>query len=350
MIAALQAQATAGVASRQSLANDFPAVAKAALADDLADDSFGERVLGKIRGLISLRRVGADIQGDSAEAKLARAEAALDAGDIAKAVELVKSLPAQTNKATAAWLARAEAHLTARRAVDQLAAHAVTLLGATVNDFPAHPRLVRDRGRRDGRRGVARRASGHCPRRMARLAPRHVVGVLMVVVVFLMLLGVAAVVGVPLDHGRARRAARRLGREPPPPGLSRADTRPPAVAAGDAKEAQKQAKKAEKLLGEPPLTLLLSAQAAQLAGDRDGAKRAFNTMLEDEQTAFLGLRGLICKRCATATRPRRWRWPSAPSSSVPTPNGSCTRCSTCRPRSANGARRRRRSIPACGAR
>ena len=70
------------------------------------------------------------MQGDSAEAKLARAEAALDAGDLAKAVELVKSLPPQTNKATAGWLARAEAHLAAQRAVDQLAAHAVSLLGA----------------------------------------------------------------------------------------------------------------------------------------------------------------------------------------------------------------------------
>ena len=85
--------------------------------------------LGKLKGLVSLRRVGADVAGDSVEAKLARAEAALDAGDLAKAVELVKSLPPQTAKATAAWLARAEAHLAAKRAVDQLAAHAVTLLG-----------------------------------------------------------------------------------------------------------------------------------------------------------------------------------------------------------------------------
>lgn len=66
-----------------------------------------------------------------------------------------------------------------------------------------------------------------------------------------------------------------------------------AVAAGDAAEAQKHARKAEQLLSEPSLTLLLSAQAAQLNGDRDGATRAFNAMLEDEQMAFLGLRGLI---------------------------------------------------------
>ncbi len=127
---ALQPLAQTGVASVGTLAAEFPAVAKTALADDLADDSFGERLLGKIRGLVSLRRVGADVQGDTVEAKLARAEAALDGGDLAKAVELVKSLPAQTSRATSAWLARAEAHLSAQRTIDQIAAHAVSLLGA----------------------------------------------------------------------------------------------------------------------------------------------------------------------------------------------------------------------------
>jgi uroporphyrinogen-III synthase len=131
VIAALQAQAASGVATRQVLAAEFPAMAKAALADDLADDSFGERVLGKIRNLISLRRVGADVAGETTEARLARAEAAIEAGDVAKAAALVKSLPPQTARATEKWLARAEGHLAARRAVDQLAAHAVTLLGAS---------------------------------------------------------------------------------------------------------------------------------------------------------------------------------------------------------------------------
>jgi hypothetical protein len=128
--AALRPAAQHGVVSRATLAAEFPAMAKAALADDRADDSFGERLLGKVKGVVSLRRVGADVEGDSAEAKLARAEAALEGGDLAKAVELVKSLPPQTQRASAAWLARAEARLAAQRAVDQLAAHAVSLLGA----------------------------------------------------------------------------------------------------------------------------------------------------------------------------------------------------------------------------
>ena len=128
--AALQAYAQNGVASRATLVAEFPAVAKAALADDLADDSFGERLLGKVRGLVSLRRVGNDVDGDGTEAKLARAEAALEAGDLAKAVALVKTLPPQTARATAGWLSRAEANLAAKQAADQISSQAVTLLGS----------------------------------------------------------------------------------------------------------------------------------------------------------------------------------------------------------------------------
>jgi uroporphyrinogen-III synthase len=118
----------AAAASRAALEAEFPAVAKAALAEDVADDSYGERLMGKLRGLVSLRRVG-DVPGDTTEAKLARAEQALHAGDVGKAAELVKSLPASTNHATAAWLAKAEAQLAAKRSLDQLAAYAVNLLG-----------------------------------------------------------------------------------------------------------------------------------------------------------------------------------------------------------------------------
>ena len=65
-----------------------------------------------------------------------------------------------------------------------------------------------------------------------------------------------------------------------------------AAASGDTEEAERNAKRAQKLLDEP-LTLLLSAQTAQLKGDEDGARRAFTAMLEKPETEFLGLRGLI---------------------------------------------------------
>ena len=66
-----------------------------------------------------------------------------------------------------------------------------------------------------------------------------------------------------------------------------------AVAAGDPGEAQRLATKADGLLREPPLTLLLQAQAAQLQGDEGAAQRYFETMLDNPETRFLGLRGLM---------------------------------------------------------
>ncbi len=66
-----------------------------------------------------------------------------------------------------------------------------------------------------------------------------------------------------------------------------------AVAAGDAGEAQRQSKRAESLLNEPPLTMLLSAQTAQLNGDERAAEGFFKAMTENRETEFLGLRGLI---------------------------------------------------------
>ncbi|HEX3412697.1 MAG TPA: heme biosynthesis HemY N-terminal domain-containing protein, partial [Stellaceae bacterium] len=66
-----------------------------------------------------------------------------------------------------------------------------------------------------------------------------------------------------------------------------------AVAAGDPQEAQRCARRADALLADPPLTLLLSAQAAQLGGDEMAAKKFFTAMLDRPEMEFLGLRGLL---------------------------------------------------------
>ncbi len=66
-----------------------------------------------------------------------------------------------------------------------------------------------------------------------------------------------------------------------------------AVAAGDAGEARRLAKRTQALLDDPPLTLLLNAQAAQLEGDDSGARAQFEAMCERPETEFLGLRGLL---------------------------------------------------------
>ncbi len=66
-----------------------------------------------------------------------------------------------------------------------------------------------------------------------------------------------------------------------------------AVGAGDERAARRAAHESQSLLGKEPLVLLLSAQAAQLAGDDQGARSAFETLVERPDTRVLGLHGLF---------------------------------------------------------
>jgi HemY protein len=65
-----------------------------------------------------------------------------------------------------------------------------------------------------------------------------------------------------------------------------------AIGAGDLKLARRSADDAARLSPGDPLTLLLIAQSAQMAGDRAAAERAFRDMTRRDDTKLLGLRGL----------------------------------------------------------
>jgi HemY protein len=66
-----------------------------------------------------------------------------------------------------------------------------------------------------------------------------------------------------------------------------------AVGTGNLALARRSAGEAQKLLASEPLTLLLSAQAAQLGGDAGSAEKNFRDMLQHEETKLLGLHGLF---------------------------------------------------------
>jgi len=90
-----------------------------------------------------------------------------------------------------------------------------------------------------------------------------------------------------LRRWRARRR-RRLGQREIAAGLI-------ALAAGDAKVAAEHSRQAARLLPEAPLSVLLSAQAAQANGDRALAQRLYTTMLERPELTLVGLRGLLAQ-------------------------------------------------------
>ena len=66
-----------------------------------------------------------------------------------------------------------------------------------------------------------------------------------------------------------------------------------ALASGDGRLALAKAAKADKMLHRPDLTTLLTAQAAELAGDRSKAEEAYKRLLSDDRTRFVGVRGLM---------------------------------------------------------
>src|SRR5215510_12749297 len=66
-----------------------------------------------------------------------------------------------------------------------------------------------------------------------------------------------------------------------------------AVGSGDARAARRFADEAQRIAPGEPLTLLLGAQASQLAGDRATAEQTFHVMAGRADTRLLGLHGLF---------------------------------------------------------
>lgn len=71
-----------------------------------------------------------------------------------------------------------------------------------------------------------------------------------------------------------------------------------ALAAGEGDEALAKAKQADKLLDRPDLTNLLTAQAAELKGDRKTAEETYKQLLADDKTRFVGIRGIMKQKLA----------------------------------------------------
>lgn len=66
-----------------------------------------------------------------------------------------------------------------------------------------------------------------------------------------------------------------------------------AAEAGEFEDARRHADKAENLVDEPRLAMLLQARAAEVGGDTAAAERAYSGMLANEDTEVLGRKGLM---------------------------------------------------------
>ena len=138
-IAALAPLAGKKIATPETLRQRFPAVAREIVAGDATDQAgeWWEKALARLQNLVSIRRTGADVTGDSTEARVAQAEAALQAGRLDQAVAALKPLTGAAAKAAAPWLADAEAVLAAQAAADRIVARGAVLLGQSTGPQPA---------------------------------------------------------------------------------------------------------------------------------------------------------------------------------------------------------------------
>ncbi len=120
--AALKAQAAEGVPTQTQLAEAFPDAARAALRairQDEADEGGQGGVMAFLQDQLGVRSV-APKEGDSADAILSRAEAALKAGDLVASLTELASLPDSGQQAMTNWVGAAEMRARALAALAQL--------------------------------------------------------------------------------------------------------------------------------------------------------------------------------------------------------------------------------------
>lgn len=128
----LQPMAAAGVPTRAKLRNDFEQIA-----DDIVHSSRSEgdgiidQAANNLMSLVTVRPVGAEVEGDDPAARVARAEAKLREGNLEGAVAELDGLEGPAQAAAQSWLEQARARLAAEQAVATLQNHATGLLGQT---------------------------------------------------------------------------------------------------------------------------------------------------------------------------------------------------------------------------
>ena len=121
----LDAAAKTGIPSVAVLAERFsndvaPAILRAEAAEPSAQQSIGQAVLAKLRGLVVIRRTDGAGGGTPAQDAVASADAALRKSDLAGAVAALKPLTGSAGEAAAPWLADAQQRLAAEQIVARL--------------------------------------------------------------------------------------------------------------------------------------------------------------------------------------------------------------------------------------
>jgi uroporphyrinogen-III synthase len=123
--------ANTGVATRNRLVDTFDVAAAGAARAALAPAGAGwlDRTIQRLASVVTVRREG-HVEGDTAQAVLARAEALVKDGDLVGADKALAGLEAEAAAAMAPWRAAVASRIAADGAIDKLGQHAIKLLAA----------------------------------------------------------------------------------------------------------------------------------------------------------------------------------------------------------------------------
>ncbi|WP_290687504.1 MULTISPECIES: COG4223 family protein [unclassified Haematobacter] len=117
-------EASGGVAPLSDLRRDFPDAARAALDASYratGEESFGDRAEMFLRNQLGIRSLTPQ-EGNSPDAVLSRANAAVQAGQIDQALTEIATLPAAGQAAMAGWISAAKTRVSAQQAADEIVA------------------------------------------------------------------------------------------------------------------------------------------------------------------------------------------------------------------------------------
>jgi uroporphyrinogen-III synthase len=130
-LGALTPNARVGIPTAAQLVQRFDREAAEIVRADLAPEGahWTDRLLARLSSLVSVRRTGADVEGNTPSAIVARAEAKVKSGDLAGAVAELDKLAGKPAEAAQPWLVAAKARLAVDGALDSLGAYALRQLG-----------------------------------------------------------------------------------------------------------------------------------------------------------------------------------------------------------------------------
>jgi len=124
LLADLRPHAASGVATLETLTRSFRDQAGSLVQAAPQKADWIARAWARVTALVSVRRTG-EVAGQSDEARVARAEARLSAGDLAAAVDEASNLTGPAQTTVAGWLSQARARLAVEAALGELSRYAM---------------------------------------------------------------------------------------------------------------------------------------------------------------------------------------------------------------------------------